>query len=270
MDRSKGFRGRKQVKIQSMAQGVREQKKSPSEGRSLWLWGWHGVKMALANPSRVILKVLITKKNYQIFIQEAPELLKSLKNILEIVETRDIAMALENKTAVHQGIALQTLPLEPLALEDLVVEPHHRLLVLDQITDPHNVGALWRSSAVFKIQGIVMGTMHAPNLDGVIAKAACGALEIVPQIQVVNLAQAMEKLKKMGFWCVGLSEKGQTPLSAIPKDRPLAIVMGSEGSGLRSLTEKKCDFLAYIEGNPVFGTLNASTAGAIALYCLSS
>jgi 23S rRNA (guanosine2251-2'-O)-methyltransferase len=166
--------------------------------------------------------------------------------------------------AVHQNIAIRTVPLKQYDLEDL--DPARgMLLLLDGIVDPHNVGALWRSAAVFGAQAVIVTKDHCPPLEGVVSKSACGASELVPCIAVTNLVRSMDYLQKVGFFCVGLAEQGDQPLEQLDL-WPLAFVVGSEGSGLRRLVRKQCDALVSISCSSAFSTLNASVAGAIALH----
>ena len=138
------------------------------------------------------------------------------------------------------------------------------VLILDGIVDPHNVGALWRSAAVFGASALIVTKNHCPPLDGVVSKTACGASELIPCISVTNLVRTMETLKNKGFFCVGLAEEGSVPLETLDL-WPLALVIGSEGVGLRRLTREQCDSLVSISSAGAFSTLNASVAGALAL-----
>jgi 23S rRNA (guanosine2251-2'-O)-methyltransferase len=169
---------------------------------------------------------------------------------------------------VHQGVVLETEPLPPVELED--VRPEGILLVLDQVTDPQNVGAVLRSAAAFGAAGVVLPERHTPPFTGALAKAASGALDIVPVILIGNLAQALSQLGEAGFLRVGLAEEGAEPLETASLTLPLALVLGAEGKGLRQLTRETCDRLCRISTKAPLASLNVSNAAAIALHWASA
>jgi 23S rRNA (guanosine2251-2'-O)-methyltransferase len=168
--------------------------------------------------------------------------------------------------AVHQGIVLDTAPLLDLGLDALLAKQPRLLVVLDQVTDPHNVGAIMRSAAAFGAFGIILTDRHAPSMTGTLAKTASGALEHVALVHVVNLARALDQLREAGFWCVGLAEEGARDLGQLDLSGPTAIVLGAEGEGLRRLTRERCDELARLPTQGAIGSLNVSNAAAVALY----
>lgn len=170
--------------------------------------------------------------------------------------------------AIHQGIAIQVQPLAPPKLEGLLraAQENALIVVLDQVTDPQNVGAVMRSAAAFGACGIVMQDRHAPPTTGALAKAASGALERLPLIRVVNLARALEQIQAEGYWCVGLDGTGERPLSDAKLDGRIALIMGAEDAGLRRLTIEHCDIVARLPTEAEFGVLNVSAAAAAALY----
>ncbi len=168
---------------------------------------------------------------------------------------------------MHQGIALDVEPLPPVALDE--IDDAAMLLVLDQVTDPHNVGAALRSAAAFGASGLVMTERHSPPLHGVLAKSASGALDLVPVILVKNLAQSLAELGERGFLRVGLAEQGSEALETASLTRPLALVLGAEGRGLRQLTRTHCDLVCRISTHSALASLNVSNAAAVALHWAS-
>lgn len=226
------------------------------------LFGLHAAQAALANPRRLVVKVLATENAAQ---RLAPLLAKrGLK--AELAAPRDLDRLL-GAEAVHQGVALEAEPLPPVALDD--IDASAILLVLDQVTDPQNVGAALRSAAAFGASGLVMTERHSPPLHGALAKAASGALDIVPVILVKNLAQSLAELGERGFMRVGLAEEADEALETAPLQRPLALVLGAEGKGLRQLTREHCDRLCRISTQSALASLNVSNAAAVALHWAS-
>ena len=173
--------------------------------------------------------------------------------------------------AVHQGWALEVEPLDSADLEDVlraseVMPGRSIVVVLDQISDPHNVGAILRSAAAFGARAVVVGEHGAPLPTGVLAKAASGALDSVPLVRAVNLARTLDRLKEAGFWCCGLDEAAAAPLASVDLGKRVALVLGSEGGGLRRLSRERCDYLARLPTRPELPSLNVSNAAAVALY----
>ncbi len=168
--------------------------------------------------------------------------------------------------AVHQGLALQTEALEPWAIEDLIHAAPRRLVVLDQVSDPQNLGAIWRSAAAFGVGGIILQTRHCPPVTGVVAKAAAGAIERVPEARVVNIARALEKLADAGWNVVGLAGEAKLTIEQAMDERPVCIVMGAEGAGLREKVGEACTQLARIPIHKQMESLNVSAAAAIAFH----
>ncbi|MCK5519402.1 MAG: 23S rRNA (guanosine(2251)-2'-O)-methyltransferase RlmB, partial [Alphaproteobacteria bacterium] len=172
------------------------------------------------------------------------------------------------RDAVHQDILLDCKPLEETLLIDLLltVPDDAKILVLDQVTDPHNIGAILRSAAAFGAVAVVMQKIHAPEITGTLAKAASGAVEHVPLLREVNLSRSLEQLREAGFFCIGFDEKGKQPLSKINLTGKTALVLGAEGSGLRRLVAKNCDELVKLQTQGRISSLNVSNAAAVALY----
>jgi 23S rRNA (guanosine2251-2'-O)-methyltransferase len=181
--------------------------------------------------------------------------------------------ALLPEGAVHQGLALDVEPLIASDLAEMLRETetaaHAILVVLDQVSDPHNVGAVLRAAAAFAARGVVITSHGAPPATGALAKAASGALELVPLVAVVNLARILDQIKAAGFWCCGLDETAPQPLAALDLGPRVALVLGSEGGGLRRLVRERCDYLARLPTTSAMPSLNVSTAAAVALYELA-
>jgi len=235
-------------------------------GGRYWLYGLHPVRAALNNPTRSCTR-LMGSRNAIADIQA----LADSKGIAPEVVEREVLDRLCGADAVHQGIALEVTPLEPLSLGDLEdPESGRPLLVLDQITDPRNVGAILRSAAVFGVRAVCVQDRHAPPESAALAKAAAGALETVPLVQLGNLARALDEMKEQGYWVAGLAGEADDILSDLPLDRPLALVLGSEGDGLRRLTRENCDQLVRIAMAPnAVGSLNVSNAAAVTLFAVT-
>ena len=238
-----------------------------------WIYGWHAVAAALANPARRVRRVIA--------LAEAAAALQPLlaaaradlpAQAPELVERRALEQFLP-EGAVHQGVAAAVDPLPRRELADVIGElaPHdapHVVVLLDQVTDPHNIGAILRSAAAFGARAVVVPEHGAPPVTGIVAKAASGALETVPLVRAGNLARALARLKDAGFWCVGLDADAPQSLAALDLPERIALVLGAEGAGLRRLTRETCDFLAHLPTRGAFRSLNVSNAAAVALYAL--
>jgi 23S rRNA (guanosine2251-2'-O)-methyltransferase len=215
--------------------------------------------MALANPQRQIRKLTLTENAARRLADENIE----TRIAPEIVRPQEIDRLL-SPDAVHQGLLAEADPLPSPDIEDLALEG--MVLVLDQITDPHNVGAILRSAAAFAVKAIVTTARHSPEATGVLAKAASGALELVPMISVQNLARALNELNDSGFQTVGLDSEGSEDLSDVALREPLALVLGAEGKGLRQLTRETCSVVARLDMPGEIKSLNVSNAAALSLY----
>ncbi len=228
----------------------------------LRLFGLHAVEAALKNPQRTINRLVLTENAERRLI----EAIGPLQYPVERMTPRDLDRILGADT-VHQGAMIETEELPEPAFAELVAMANGRpLIVLDQVTDPHNVGAILRSAAVFGAAGIVMTRRHSPPLNGVLAKSASGALELVPVALVQNLARALLDLKDVGFRIVGLDGEAEAALEDLDWSIPTALVMGAEGKGLRQLTADTADLLARITTDGPIASLNVSNAAAIALH----
>lgn len=237
---------------------ARRERESRSDGPAI-LYGWHTVVAALANPERQFRKLLLTENaarrlaDDNIDTRIAPEIVRP-----QLIDQR------LGPDAVHQGLLAEVEPLESPDLDTLPQEGI--VLVLDQITDPHNVGAILRSAAAFAVKAIVTTSRHSPEATGVLAKSASGALELVPFITVPNLARALTELNDQGFLTVGLDSEGGENLGAVTLRQPLALVLGAEGKGLRQLTRDTCSVVARLDMPGEIKSLNVSNAAVLALY----
>jgi 23S rRNA (guanosine2251-2'-O)-methyltransferase len=231
---------------------------SQSDGPVI-LYGWHTVTMALANPQRRIRKLTLTENAARRLADENIE----TRVTPEIVRPQEIDRLL-SPDAVHQGLLAEADALPSPDIETL--EQEGMVLVLDQITDPHNVGAILRSAAAFAVKAIITTARHSPEATGVLAKAASGALELVPMVTVQNLARALTALNERGFQTVGLDSEGSEDLSDVALREPLALVLGAEGKGLRQLTRETCSVVARLDMPGEIKSLNVSNAAVLSLY----
>lgn len=231
------------------------------QGADDWLWGWHAGLAALENPKREKpLRVVATR-------ERAAELARRLPALggVEIAEKAEIDRMLP-QGAVHQGLALRAGEPPAAALEDLPANRGAVALMLDQVTDPQNVGAILRSAAAFGAVAVILQDRHAPRLAGALAKAAAGAVEQLAVVRVVNLSRALETLAELGWRAVGLAGRADGDLAEVLDGAPTVLVLGSEGEGLRRLVAEHCDTLARIPMPGGFESLNVSAAAAVALY----
>ncbi|MBR7158377.1 MAG: 23S rRNA (guanosine(2251)-2'-O)-methyltransferase RlmB [Alphaproteobacteria bacterium] len=233
-----------------------------NKGGELFLYGKHAVEAALNNPERTKIRLLLTKDfDDSIKIPSGLEFLRLSKEELEKILPSG---------AVHQGIALSVKPLEELAIEDICrlgdSKSKSIIVALDQVTDPHNIGAILRSAAAFGADALIIPDKNAPQEGGALAKAACGALEIVPLIRTTNLVRALESLKRHGYWAIGMDGSAEQTLSSLSLPDKCIIILGSEGEGMRRLTIENCDFLTKLPISPRMESLNVSNAAAVALY----
>jgi 23S rRNA (guanosine2251-2'-O)-methyltransferase len=236
--------------------------RSKPDGNAFWLYGLHAVKAALANPRRKIRRAVFTERA-QGEIHPARATGK--------IETYapDALGKLLPQGAVHQGAALLCEPLPPLDLEEALgntKEGRRIVAVLDQITDPQNEGAILRSAAAFGIAAVVVQDRHAPEESGALAKAASGALDIVPSVTAVNIARALEELGRLGFYRIALAADGESGIAEAAPEGDVALALGAEGTGLRRLVRERCDAAAYIPMSGAMESLNVSNAAAIAFY----
>jgi 23S rRNA (guanosine2251-2'-O)-methyltransferase len=223
------------------------------------LYGLHTVRAALENPERKNVKLSVTQNALARLEIDAGQ----LGIPVEIVSPQDIDKVL-GPEAIHQGVMLETRPLPVRRLEALKDSP--LLLVLDQVTDPHNVGAIMRSAVAFGAGAVITTQRHSPTESGVLAKSASGALELIPYIQITNLADALAELHRLGFFSIGLDSEGPAQIEGTFSGERIALVLGSEGKGLRQKTRETVNALARLDMPGAIKSLNVSNAAAIAMY----
>jgi 23S rRNA (guanosine2251-2'-O)-methyltransferase len=256
---------------------LRARRRNQGSGRAgehgeRWLYGRHPVAAALANPERRWRRLTVLPGQEA----EARELVAAARaqrrgdgEAIRILDRNEFA-ALLGQDAVHQGLALEVEPLEAADLDDVLRAVHGAsravVVVLDQVSDPQNVGAVLRAAVAFGAGGVIVAAHGAPPATGALAKAASGALDLVPLIEEVNLARALDRLKEAGFWCCGLDERAPQTLAELDLGPRVALVLGAEGTGLRRLVRERCDHLARLPTSAAMPSLNVSTAAAVALY----
>jgi 23S rRNA (guanosine2251-2'-O)-methyltransferase len=229
------------------------------------LWGRHAVEAALKNPDRNHRKLWATREAVADLDGELPADFP-----VEWADVADLAR-LVARDAPHQGLVLECDPLDDMFLDDVLEgDPARPVVVLDQVTDPHNVGAIMRSAAAFNACAIVTQDRHAPPESGTLAKSASGALEVLPWIRVVNLARALDELGEAGYWRIGLDGEGPLTLGEALPTGPIALVLGAEGDGMRHNIVQHCDAIARLPISDAMESLNVSNAAAIALYAVAT
>jgi len=245
-----------------MPPAKRKRGKRPASVQSTWLYGLHAVAAALANPNRRCRRLVAT--------EEAVESLDADVSPRPEIWPRSEIDRLLPAGAVHQGIAGAFEPLPATALEDLLDladdDQPCAIIVLDQVTDPRNVGAIMRSAAAFGCRGVIVQDRHSPPSSGALFKAASGGAETVPLVRVSNLVRAIDALRSAGFWSIGFDADGPEILSEVDLGGRVALVLGAEGRGLRRLTRDRCDHLVRVPISDAVSSLNVAAAAAIALY----
>ncbi|NCP11547.1 MAG: 23S rRNA (guanosine(2251)-2'-O)-methyltransferase RlmB [Sphingomonadales bacterium] len=240
------------------------------KGAAVHLWGRHPVTAALANPARTIVRLSGTREALST-LDLPPELPVTYSDVADLAR-------LVARDAPHQGIVAEVEPLEDVWLGDVLErevdaqgDVRRPVIVLDQVTDPHNVGAILRSAAAFNAAAIVTQDRHAPPESGVVARSASGALEIVPWVRVVNLARALDEIAEAGYWRIGLDGSAETLLDdALSDIARVALVLGAEGDGMRHNTMAHCDMVAKLPISAAMESLNVSNAAAVALYAVAT
>ena len=241
-----------------------EESRGAAQRSSGWIYGLHAVSAALNNPRRNVQRLIATADAADRLRRDCPRAQP------EIVDRRDIDQAV-GPGAVHQGVGLLADPLEQPALEEVIAGASESALVvlLDQVTDPHNIGAVLRSAAAFGAAAVAQTERGAPGTTGIVAKSASGALEAIPLVTVTNLARTLEKLRQADFWIIGLDGEAERTLAEAAPSGRIALVLGAEGKGLRRLTREHCDLLVRLPTRPPIASLNVSNAAAVALYELN-
>ncbi len=248
-------------------------KPSKSSTNEVWLFGKHAVLAALENPMRKIKRLMVTKRSHDQYQDALTEIHLKHRALNPEVAAIEVFEKYIPSDAVHQGIALLTAPLPDSHLEDnCVILPNQKnlVLIMDQVTDPHNVGAIIRSAAAFGAKAIITTDRHAPPESGTLAKSASGALEALPWVRVTNLSRALDQLAQMGYWRVGLDGYADQQINDADFGDNIALVLGAEGKGIRKGTADHCDGLVKLPISRTVESLNVSNAAAIALYVFSS
>lgn len=269
--RSERPEGRRSQRFEERANALDPERSRPRSAQGVYLYGMHPVTAAVLNPDRKIHRIVTTESGAESLepaLAEARRLGIARPGVARVDRTELDRMLPAG--AVHQGVVIDVGQLPDTAIEDVCAlaqdRPEAVVVVLDQVTDPHNVGAILRSACAFGALAVLVTDRHAPETTGVLAKSASGALEAIPLVRIGNLSRALELLKDAGFWSVGLAESGNQTLAKCNLTGKIAIVMGAEGSGLRRLTMERCDFLARLPTQGPVGSLNVSNATAVALY----
>lgn len=239
--------------------------KKQNNAQELFIYGKHPVIAALNNPNRKYKKLYTTQEVWQ----ELKSSFSKLEIKVHFMEPYEIDERLPDGVN-HQNIVLEVLPLKPLEIEDIIENVSSKekscLVILDQITDPHNIGAIIRSAAAFSADAIIMTEHNSPSENQTIIKSAAGACELIPLVKVTNLANCMKLLQKEGYWIIGLDGHTEIELNNSIFSNKIVLVLGSEGKGMRNLTKKNCDYIAKIKISKSLESLNVSNAAAIALY----
>ncbi len=250
-------------KISGEASGQNEQR------NDLWLFGKHAVLAALNNTVRNIKRLLVTKRGAEQYLTAFSAINHNVRPLNPEIILPELLEKNLPADCVHQGIALLTNPLPNKYIKDCCVitgDESHLILILDQITDPHNVGAIIRSAAAFGARAIISTDRHSPPESGSLAKSASGTLEVIPWIRVTNLSRALDELAEMGYWRLGMDGSAELSIRQADFGKNIALVMGAEGRGLRKGTQSHCDALIKLPIQRTVESLNVSNAAAIALY----
>ncbi len=238
------------------------------------LYGFHACSEAWLNRDRAVRGLYITEqalKGFEDCIRQAEK--RNISRPAPTILDKSKLDKMLPKGAVHQGVAIDGAPPEEFDIQDLIIKAHGKercvFAILDQVTDPHNVGAILRSASAFGLDGVIMQKKHAPTLDGVLAKTACGAVEHIAVAQATNISRAIGELQDAGFIVIGLDERGDDNLATLDHEK-IVIVLGAEGPGIRHLVKESCDQLTRLPTQGAIGSLNVSNAAAVSFYALMS
>ena len=269
MKNTKNFRNKPKGHKNAPRNPNHERKNTPK--LKLSLFGMHAVTQAWTNPQRHIHALYITNKALDEF-DDALKLAhdRGLKRPSPVIIEKSALDGSLPTGSVHQGIALDCQNLEEIDIHDIIraeeAKDHSVLIMLDQVTDPHNVGAIIRSACAFGAAGMILQRKHAPELSGVLAKTACGGVEHLLVAYETNLTRSIEALQEAGYFAIGLAEEGEMQLQALSGHQKLVLVLGAEGSGLRRLVREQCDSLVALPTAGPISSLNVSNAAAVALF----
>jgi len=270
----KKAREKAREKMREMPRHEARKNSGPNEQRNdLWLFGKHAVLAALNNPARNIKRLLVTKRGAEQYLTAFSAINQDVRPLNPEIVLPELLEKNLPTDCVHQGIALLTNPLPNKHIKDCCVitgDESHLILILDQVTDPHNVGAIIRSAAAFGARAIISTDRHSPPESGTLAKSASGSLEVIPWIRVTNLGRALDELAEMRYWRLGMDGSADLSIRQADFGKNIAIVMGAEGRGLRKGTQSHCDALIKLPIQRTVESLNVSNAAAIALYEFSS
>lgn len=240
-----------------------KKKSNKNSYSSFWLYGRHSVEEALKNPYREKIRLVMSKKS---------SFSQSIQSSIPVVRDDELFTRILPAGVVHQGVALEVKPLTPTNLDDILhiadSQQSCTILILDGVTDVHNIGAILRSCAAFEVLSVIVPENNTPLENATMARAASGALDIVPLVRVTNLSRCISRLKESGFWIIGMDGRAKESINALNLPPKRVLVMGSEGSGMRRLTLESCDFMVKIPMSDKMESLNVSVAAAIALYSL--
>jgi 23S rRNA (guanosine2251-2'-O)-methyltransferase len=239
-----------------------KQSNNKQGNKDVFIYGHHPVELAIKNTKRKILELYYVRGSFP--ENQIP------KTIPTRSVTKDFLDNLLGRDAVHQGIVARCTPLQQITTDNLLSllsqKENALIMILDQVTDPHNIGAILRSAVAFYADAVIVPETGAPDENGTLAKSASGALELIPFIRVPNLSRFIEKLKKNDFWCIGLDGYAKQSINEAKLPKKCAFIMGSEGSGMRRLTQENCDYCVKLPMNPAIESLNVSNAAALTLY----
>ncbi|MEZ5757343.1 MAG: 23S rRNA (guanosine(2251)-2'-O)-methyltransferase RlmB [Emcibacteraceae bacterium] len=266
-------RNKPKKQSENLARRNHPHEQAPSQSKGLWLFGRHAVLAALENPMRKIKRLIVATKSQDQYQHALTEIHLNHRALHPEIVANEQFEKLLPPDAVHQGIALLTAPLPDNHLEDVCIilkDRKNLVLVMDQVTDPHNVGAIIRSAAAFGAKAIVTTDRHAPPESGALAKSASGALETLPWVRVTNLSRALDQLADMGYWRVGLDGYAEQDIREADFGDNIVLVLGAEGKGIRKGTADHCDGLVKLSISRTVESLNVSNAAAVALYVFST